>query len=151
MLSADGMLTAVPFHALLRNDRWLVEETEVRYCHSLHLRETLFRRQYNPETRHLPPSKRIALVLGDPNYEGSGLLPLPGTKLEISEVKDLLALARFPDGKQVFDEVRVHTGPDATVSRLLGGTLPRVVHIAAHGGLDREQIQRFRERPMQFG
>jgi CHAT domain-containing protein/tetratricopeptide (TPR) repeat protein len=150
-LSPDGMLAAVPFHALVHDDRWLVENTSVTYCHSLHLLETLFRRQYNPETRHLPPSEKVALLLGNPAYEGSTLERLPGTQLEISEVADLLTAARFQDGRQVFDEVRVHTGPDATASRLLTKTLPRIVHIAAHGGFLRDPIGRFGERAMRFG
>jgi CHAT domain-containing protein len=151
ILSPDGILTAVPFHALVRNDRWLVEETKVTYCHSLHLREALFKRQHNPDTRVLPPAKRVALMLGDPKYEEDRLVPLPGTSLEISEVAGLLTVAQFPNGQKVFDEIRVHTGSDATASRLVGDTLPRVVHIAAHGGFEREQIDRLGERSIRFG
>jgi len=151
MLSPDGMLTALPFHALLRNDRWLVEETDVRYCHSLHPREALFECQLNPSTRYLPPVKKVALVLGNPQYGGSDLVSLPGTELEISAVATLLSGAQFPSGQMVFDKVRVHTGPDAVASQLLGHTLPRVIHIAAHGGFERHLMQGFRERPIKFG
>lgn len=81
MLAPGGMLAALPFHALLRADRWLAEEVEVTYCHSLKFRGALQRRQTMPETRHLPPMKKVAVVLGNPDYEGSGLAPLPGTTL----------------------------------------------------------------------
>ena len=150
-LSPDGMLAALPFQALLRADRWLAEETQVTYCHSLQFREGLFARQYNPATRRLPPAKKVAVVLGNPNYEGSGLAPLPGTKQEVSAVAKLLTEARSQDGENVFDEVRVHTGRDATVSRLLGGTLPRVIHIAAHGGFETKPFELAREPSTRFG
>jgi CHAT domain-containing protein/tetratricopeptide (TPR) repeat protein len=149
IVSPDGMLSAVPFHALVRNDRWLVEETEVRYCHSLHLKATLTRRQCNPDTRRSSPSRKVALVLGNPKYEGRALAALPGTKLEIAKIEKLLTKMKAGD-EPLFAEVRVLTGPVATASQLIG-VLPRVIHIAAHGGVEREAIERFRKRPMRFG
>jgi CHAT domain-containing protein/tetratricopeptide (TPR) repeat protein len=150
-VSPDGMLTAVPFYALMNNDRWLIEDTHITYCHSLHLVENLFRRQYNPETRHLPPSRKVALLLGDPDYKGSTLEPLPGTQTEIADVEKLLNAARFRNRDKVFDEVRVHTGPDATASRLLVEPTPRVMHIAAHGGFVQKSDATVPKRALRFG
>jgi CHAT domain-containing protein/tetratricopeptide (TPR) repeat protein len=150
-LSPDGLLTAVPFHALMHNDRWLVEDTHITYCHSLQLLDNLYKRQLGPLTRHLPPEERVAVLLGDPDYQGTTFQRLPGTKIEITEVERLLGAARFPGGEPRFNEVRVHTGPDATASRLLAEPIPRVLHIAAHGGIVRETFSRFTERAMRFG
>ena len=151
MLAPGGMLAALPFHALLHADRWLAEEVEVTYCHSLKFRGALQRRQSNPETRHLPPIKRVAVLLGNPDYEGSGLAPLPGTKQEVTAVAKLLTEARSRDGANVFDEVRVHTRRDAIASRLFGDTLPRVIHIAAHGGFEPKPLELAREPSTRFG
>jgi CHAT domain-containing protein/tetratricopeptide (TPR) repeat protein len=155
-VSPDGLLTAVPFHALVHHDRWLIEDTHITYCHSLHLLENLFTRQYVPERRHLPPARRVALLIGDPDYDGTTFERLPGTAIEIASVKGLLTTARFPDGdgqegERVFNEVRVHTGADATASRLLAEPIPRMLHIAAHGGVLRKPISSFAERTMRFG
>ena len=151
IVSVDGLLATAPFHALLRDGRWLVETTAVTYCHSLHVREKLYQRQYNPETRHLPPVEKVALLIGNPAYEAGGLTLLPGTQVEISGLAELLANAKFGDGEKAFDEVRVRTGPEATGSQLVGATLPRVIHIAAHGSFSHEQLGRPEKRPLRFG
>ena len=150
VISADGVLAALPFHALVHQGRWLVEDRKIVYCHSPLPGESLYMRQLSPSTRHLPPSSKVALLLGDPSYEAGNLLSLPGTKIEIRRVAKLLKTTRSKDGKNVFDEVRVFPGPEATVSKLIEATRrydgsPRVVHIAAHGAFQEKPSRGFGE------
>jgi CHAT domain-containing protein len=97
-LAPDGMLAVLPFQALLRADRWLAEETEVTYCHSLQFRDGLFSRQYNPNTRHLPPVKKVAVVL-ESQLRGSGLAPFRH-EIEVSAVAKLLTECAPEMGKR---------------------------------------------------
>jgi CHAT domain-containing protein/tetratricopeptide (TPR) repeat protein len=133
LIAPEGMLAAVPFHALLRQNRYLIEDVDVACCHSLLKRESISRRQLSPGRRFVPNIDRTALLLGDPDYRGRDEEALPGTRLEVESVASLLREAKFQSGDNVFEEVRIFTDRKATAPRLLDIDYPRVVHIAAHG------------------
>ena len=137
LCSPDGTLAAVPFHALMKDGRFLVEDIDLAYCQSLLLKETLSRRFLGGSVRMSPPS-RTALLLGDAAYPASGLPDLPGTRLELARVSEVLRAATHAAGEKQF-EVRAHTEADATVSRLLEVERPLFLHIAAHGAFDENQ------------
>jgi CHAT domain-containing protein/tetratricopeptide (TPR) repeat protein len=150
--SADGMLAALPFHALTREDRYLVEDRDVVYCYSLLERETQYYRQLSSTTAVRPPITRSALLLGDPIYTANNLVPLPGTKIEIEEVAKLLRTRELKDDNSLFfDKVLVKTGAHATVSQLHTVYQPLILHIAAHGAVDQRQTQLYTSRPLTFG
>lgn len=133
LIAPAGMLAAVPFHALLHRDRYLIEDVDVACCQSLLKRESISRRQLSPGRRFVPNIDRIALLLGDPDYSGRDEEALPGTRLEVESVASRLREAKFQGGANVFEDVRIFTGSEATAQRLLDIACPRVVHIAAHG------------------
>ena len=164
LFSPDGILAALPFHALIRGERYLIEDREIVYCHSLLQKESLSFRLVGGSKGYKPPMNDTALLLGDPDYATAGLLPLPATKEEVEQVGTLLKTLKteggqgpvpiiyagrhwgYADpslraGQELFDEVRVHTGPDATVSRVLEVEQPRILHVAAHGTFAHDQAQ----------
>ncbi|MBA2706921.1 MAG: CHAT domain-containing protein, partial [Gemmatimonadaceae bacterium] len=151
--SSDGVLSALPFHALIRNGRYLVEDKDVAYCYSVLQREMQYYRQLSSSGAVRPPVSRSALLLGDPSYSTSSLEPLSGTKIEVSEVGILLRsrMSRSEDNRFPLDEVRVKTGADATVSQLLAVYQPVILHIAAHGRFDAGQIPTYASRSVAFG
>ncbi|MGH8639867.1 MAG: CHAT domain-containing protein, partial [Burkholderiales bacterium] len=160
LISTDGMLAAVPFHALVREGRWLVEDTDVAYCHSLLARASLSRRQIAPGTRILPSNVRIAMLFGDPDYKSIDLPSLPGTSREIRALGSLLQSAQFKEGsgsgqgKPVFDVVRIFSGAEAMASNVLihdAANLPRVLHIAAHGVFRGATQTSVGTQPLEFG
>jgi CHAT domain-containing protein len=151
LISPDGMLAALPFHALFHDGRYLIEDREVAYCHSLLQKETLSVNQMSPGARAVPSVTRSALLLGDPNYTTSGLLSLPGTKIEVAQISKLLKTEKFEAGENVFEEVRVFSGAQATALRLLELEWPRVIHIAAHGDFDEEKVRLLQSQPLTFG
>ncbi|MGH9972142.1 MAG: CHAT domain-containing protein [Pyrinomonadaceae bacterium] len=151
LFSPDGMLAALPFHALIHEGRYLVEERDIAYCHSLLQRESLYMRHISSMRGSPPPINKIALVLGNPNYAKRNLPSLPGTKIEVTEVAKLLGSQKYKDGRSVYDDVQIHTEAQATASRLLDIAQPSVVHIAAHGTFDEDQTRLFTGRPLTFG
>ncbi|HEX7312953.1 MAG TPA: CHAT domain-containing protein [Pyrinomonadaceae bacterium] len=151
LISPDGILAALPFQALVHEDRFLIEDRDIAFCHSLLQRETLSKRQMSPGARAVPSITRSALLLGDPNYTTSRLLSLPGTKMEVTRVAELLKTEKFKSGANVFEEVQIWTGAEATASRLIELKWPRVIHIAAHGHFDEDKIGLLRTRPVTFG
>jgi CHAT domain-containing protein len=151
LFSPDGMLAALPFHALIHENRYLIEDRDIAYCHSLLQKASLSRRYLGGSVRVSPPPTRSALLLGDPNYTTSNLPPLLGTKLEVARVAKLLRTMKYKGGENVFEEVQVYTGADATVSRLLGIERPRILHIAAHGTFDEDQTRLFTAQPFTSG
>ncbi len=132
IISPDGVLAGLPFQALLRNGRYLIEDHDIVYCHSLLQRESLSRRQFSPGRRMVPSIRRHAILLGDADYENTEFRHLPGTKQEITQVGDLLATHTFGNTHS-FEEVKLLTGSQATVSQLIESRFPKIVHIAAHG------------------
>ena len=154
LFSADGILAALPFHALIReDDRYLVEDRDVAYCYSLLQREAQSFRQVSSSTAVRPPVRQSALLLGDPTYTTSNLAPLAGTKIEVTEVAKRLKARMIESDKNRFplNEVRVKTGADATVSQLLQVYQPVILHIAAHGTFDEDQIRLHTSRAIKFG
>lgn len=150
LISPDGMLAALPFQALVHQGRYLIEEREVAYCHSLLQKESLSINQMSPGARAVPSITRSALLLGDPSYTTSGMLSLPGTKIEVTQIGNLLKTEKFKGGENVFEEVRMFSGAQATASRLLELAWPRVIHIAAHGDFDEEGARLWRSQPVMF-
>jgi CHAT domain-containing protein len=143
VFSPDGMLAAVPFHALINNKRYLIEEKNIAYCHSMLQRESLTARQSSSLLGSPPPIEKVAVILGNPNYDEMHLPSLPGTGIEVTEVAALLINQKFKDGTKVYDGVRTHTGAQATASQLLEIEQPTIVHIAAHGTFDKKQTRIF--------
>jgi CHAT domain-containing protein/tetratricopeptide (TPR) repeat protein len=148
LLSPDGLLAAIPFHALVRDDRYLVEDRDIVYCHSLLQKDSLSTRQRTPGRQAVPNITRSALLLGNPNYSSARLPSLPGAKLEMMEVANLLQRVKFQDGVNVFEEVHLHTGRQATAVKLLDVPWPRVLHIAAHGDFDESNTRLFAVQPV---
>jgi CHAT domain-containing protein len=131
VIAPDGSLAALPFHALMRNDRYLIEDLEVSYCHSLLQEEALAYRQSVPGMQlsiDTAGVSREVVLLGDPDYSDGSALPLPGTKDEVEEIAQLFLAHGYSK-----DEVHPFIGPDATASRVVGVDHPRVLHVAAHG------------------
>lgn len=95
---------------LVHEDRFLIEDRDIAYCHSLLAKESLSFRQMRPGARSVPSITRSALLLGDPNYRTSKLLSLPGTKIEVAQVAELLRTEKVEAGENVFEEVQVCTG-----------------------------------------
>ena len=56
LFSTDGMLAALPFHALVYKDSYLIENNDVAYCYSLLMRERQYYRQLSSSTAVRPPS-----------------------------------------------------------------------------------------------
>jgi len=154
LFSADGMLAALPFHALIgQDDGYLVEDKDVAYCYSLLQREAQAFRQVRSSTAVRPPVEQNALLLGDPTYTTSNLAPLAGTKIEVTEVAERLRARMIKSDQNRFplNEVRVKTGADATVSQLLQVYQPVILHIAAHGTFDEAQTWLHTSRAITFG
>lgn len=151
VFSLDGMLAALPFHALIHEDRYLIEDKDVVYCHSMLLRESLNMMHVSSLMGSPPPIEKVAVVLGNPDYAKSYVRSLPGTKIEVTEICKLLKNQKFADGPQVYDDVRMHTEAEATASRLLDVDQPSIIHIAAHGTFDEDQTRLFTGHPITFG
>ncbi|CAN5663940.1 hypothetical protein BH18ACI4_BH18ACI4_06650 [soil metagenome] len=151
LICPDGILAAISFQALVHEDRFLIEDRDIAYCHSLLAKESLSKRQMSPGARAVPSITRSAFLLGDPNYTTSKLLSLPGTKIEVAQVAELLTTEKFKAGANVFEKVQVCTGVEATVFRLLELEWPRIIHIAAHGDFAEDKVRLFRTQPVMFG
>jgi CHAT domain-containing protein/tetratricopeptide (TPR) repeat protein len=140
IISPDGILASLPFQALLLNGRYLIEEQDIVYCHSLLQRESLSRRQLSPGRRMVPSISRNAILVGDADYGNTEFRHLPGTKQEITQVGDLLARHTIRD-THLFEEVKLLTGGGATVSKLIESRFPKIVHIAAHGTFSEAKLE----------
>ena len=66
-----------------------------------------------------------ATLLGFPDYGGSGIAPLPGTKTEIDGIANILKPSGF--------QLNVLTQASATESKLKSVKSPALLHIATHG------------------
>jgi CHAT domain-containing protein len=130
VIAPDGSLAAVPFHALLRNGRYLVEDIDVSYCHSLLQEESLAYRQSVTGMRLsidvAGPSDMV--LLGNADYSDGYATPLEGTELEIDAVARLLTSKSY-----TVKELHRFEGPDATATKVIEYSDPRVLHLAAHG------------------
>ena len=151
LISPDGILASLPFHALIHDNRYLIEDKDIAFCHSLIQKESMTDRVSRGSNYYIPPINISALLLGDPDYTTSSLPSLLGTKLEVARVAELLRNKKNKDGKKIFDEVLVYTGADATVSKLLELERPFILHIAAHGIFDENQAGQFVAQQVIFG
>ncbi len=105
---ADSELGRLPFAALRRKDRFLVEDHEITYVPSLNALAAIDDRPRQPSG---PPA-----VLGDPRGD------LHSAALEAREVAARLGIA-------------AHTGGAATAGALAEASDAQVLHLAAHTGI----------------
>jgi CHAT domain-containing protein len=135
VVAPDGALASLPFHALVRDGRYLIEDVEVSNCHSLLQEEALARRQMSPGMR-IPIDaagvNRDIVLLGDPDYSSGYATPLPNTRVEVEGIASLLISQGWPE-----DKVHKYVGTCATASRVAAFNHPRVLHVAAHGAYRR--------------
>ncbi len=77
------------------------------------------------KSKKVTAPKKTATLLGFPEYGGSGINPLPGTKVEIEGISKILKTA----GYQV-NQLTQNSASESNVKALKG---PALVHIATHG------------------
>ena len=131
VIAPDGSLAALPFHALIRDGHYLIEDFDVAYCHSLLQEQALAYRQRMPGMRisiDTAGVNRDIVLLGDPDYSDGFAAPLPNTGVEVERIAGLLIEKGWPE-----TEVHRHVGPEATASQVAAVEHPRVLHLAAHG------------------
>lgn len=131
VIAPDGSLSALPFHALIHDGRYLIEDFDVVYCHSLLMEEALAFRQRKPGMQisiDRAGVNRDIVLVGDPDYSDGSAAPLPNTGVEVGRIAGLLIEKGWLE-----TEVHKHVGPEATASRVADVSHPRVLHLAAHG------------------
>lgn len=72
-----------------------------------------------------PITTKDAMLLGFPDYGGSAVPPLPGTKVEIDAISKILKASGY--------QVKQLTQKDATEAALKALKAPTILHIATHG------------------
>ena len=139
LISPDGPLHVLPFAALLRRDRYLVERQPIHFVISGTVYAELVRSRPAPRD----PTTEVLAAFGDPVYpppapdipvdpevgeairNGLTLKPLPATRAEVEEIAAL------------YPQAEVFLGRQATEERAKAiGAAPRLVHFACHGILD---------------
>jgi len=133
LISPDGKLAIVPFAILInRNRKQISSRFLISYITSSRELSTLHDNQSNKS-----PSNNV-VVIADPDYNadthlnsshkgnkfvtrGNIFSPLPGTKDESRRIDDL------------FNDVTIYTGTEATVDAVKAVSKPAVLHIATHG------------------
>jgi len=70
-------------------------------------------------------SKKTATLVGFPDYGGSEITPLPGTKVEIDGISKIIKGAGY--------QVNQFTQKDATEAKLKSIKAPALMHVATHG------------------
>ena len=139
LLSPDGPLHTLPFAALMRGNRYLVEKKPIHSVLSATVYAELTRSR---PARRKPVEERLD-AFGDPVYpplapdapvdlevqeavrRGWSLKPLPSTRQEVEAIAAL-----FPQG-------HAYLGPEATEEKAKSlGPEARLVHFACHGLLD---------------
>jgi CHAT domain-containing protein/tetratricopeptide (TPR) repeat protein len=139
LVSADGPLHTLAFAALMRGDRYLVEQKPIHSVLSATVYAELVRSRPAPQD----PGEQKLTAFGDPAYRpvapdalsdpevreavrrGLSLLPLPSSG---REVKAIAAL---------YPEAEVYLGREATEEKAKSiGKESRLVHFACHGLLD---------------
>lgn len=137
VVSPDGALAAVPFHALRPDDQhFLIEQRDVAICHSLLTQEGLDFQQRSPGMRITEAVVMVVpdvLLLGDPDYADVGLERLMGTRDEVERIGESYIEA----GWKPPEAVHRHLGADADVTHATRTLYPHVLHIAAHGSYAR--------------
>jgi CHAT domain-containing protein len=138
LVSPDGPLHTLPFAALMRGDRYLVEWKPIHSVLSATVYAEL--RQSHPARRN-PWEERLD-AFGAPRYprpapsepadpevreaqRGWTLLPLPSSRKEVEAIASL------------YPQSHAYLGPDATEERAKSlGTDSGLIHFACHGLLD---------------
>jgi CHAT domain-containing protein/Tfp pilus assembly protein PilF len=137
LISPDGPLHILPFAALRRGDRYLIEWKPVHSALSATVYAELIRSR--PGRRSLDEERLDSF--GDPAYptalrggdsevrealrRGLSLTPLPSTRREVQAISIL-----FPQGHE-------YLGPDATEERAKAlGSDSQLIHFACHGLID---------------
>ena len=128
VIAPDGSLAALPFHALIHEGRYLIEDYAFTYCHSLLREEAVAHSQGLEVSIDRAGVNRHMVLLGDPDYSDGSAAPLPNTGVEVKRIAALLVEKGWTEA-----EVHNHVGPEATVSRVTAVEHPRVLHLAAHG------------------
>ncbi len=139
LISPDGPLHTLPFAALVRKRRFLVEEKPVHTVISATVYAELKRAR--PDTSG--PGEESLAAFGDPVYpkstpdvpadlelrevlrRGAVLKPLPATRAEVESIAALYPGARSYLGRDATEEKAKAIGPGS-----------RLVHFACHGLLD---------------
>lgn len=144
-LSPEGVLAALPFHAIRRKGRYLIEAFDVVLVHSLLQKENLNIRQMSPFTRiNVDFHDGHALVVGDIDYTGTGLAPLDETRKEVDQLELLLRQHKWPN-------VYMYLGHKACAEVLEKCRYPRLLHIAAHGSYFDAHVVRDRRKRGSLG
>ena len=128
VIAPDGSLAALPFHALMQEGRYLIEDHSFAYCHSLLREEAVARSQGLEISIDKAGANRDIVLLGDPDYSDGSAAPLPNTGAEVERIAALLI-----EKDSTAEELHSYVGPEATVSRVTAYAHPRVLHLAAHG------------------
>jgi len=139
LLSPDGPLHILPFSALMRGDRYLVEWKPIHTVLSV----TVYAELKRSRPTRQEPGKEHITVFGDPVYpsvapdsrsdpelreavrRGLSLKPLPYTRNEVEAVATL------------YPQAQVYLGQEATEERAKSvAPKSRLLHFACHGLLD---------------
>ncbi len=139
LVSPDGPLHALPFSALMRGDRYLVEWKPVHSVLSATVYADL--KQSRPSHRDLRDEHPVAFgaplyprsspdAVADPEVRetlrrGWVLTPLPSTRKEVEAIAALYPRTRLYLGREATEERAKSLGPDS-----------RLIHFACHGLLD---------------
>jgi CHAT domain-containing protein/tetratricopeptide (TPR) repeat protein len=141
LVSPDGPLHTLPFAALMRGDRYLVESKPI---HSV-LSATVYAELARSRRQRVPGRGDRLAALGDPTYpaavsnapadpavretvrRGLDLKPLPSSRKEVEAIATL------------YPKAQVYLGRDATEEKAKSlGSQANLVHFACHGLFDAE-------------
>jgi CHAT domain-containing protein len=127
LIIPDGPLHTLPFAALLRQDRYLIEWKPMHFAVSVTSYAELRKRRRPPED----PERRKIVAFGDPALQRSAPSALPGLPASRAEVEEIARL---------FPQARIFLQGEATEENVksLAGDV-RWLHFAVHGLLN-EQI-----------
>jgi CHAT domain-containing protein/Tfp pilus assembly protein PilF len=139
LFSPDGPLHTLPFAALRRGDRYLVEWKPLHFA----LSATVYAALARSRPAHRQPSEEPLVAFGDPAYprsaadvpadpelrqtlrHGLSLAPLVFTRKEVEGIAALYPRSRVYLGQEATEEKAKSLGPEA-----------RLLHFACHGLLD---------------
>jgi CHAT domain-containing protein/Tfp pilus assembly protein PilF len=145
LVSPEGPLSTLPFSALRRRGRYLVEWKPL---HSV-LSATVYAELAKRPRRPLDPERAVVAAYGDPAYRAPGadrdgagagalevleavrrglsLAPIPASRREVAAIAALFPRTRTFVGAQATEESVKAVGPGV-----------RILHLATHGLLDEE-------------
>ena len=138
LISADGPLHTLPFAALMRGERYLVEWKPL---HSV-LSATVYSEMVRSRPARQEPGEERLAAFGDPMYPPAPDAP---SDLEVrAAVERGLALKPLPSARKevealaaIFPQTQVYLGQEATEERAKAiAPEARLIHFACHGLLD---------------